>query len=321
MIKPEISVIMAVYNTEKYLDESIKSVLNQTFSNFELIIINDNSKDNSLKIIQKYQQIDKRIILLNNSENIGPAASRNEGIKISKSKYIAILDSDDISLPKRLESQYEFLESHPDVFLCGTRALFIDEDGYTINRSEFIIGNEKIKQIMPRRNCIIHSSIMFRNEGIYYREKFTYAQDYDFYLILLSKGLVLENLKDILVKYRVVSGNISSKGRNKQDLFAEKAQSFYKQRAKVGKDEYEQFNPLKILSMKDINSQKSALKYKMGICLQNRDFNNAKLLLCEYKNINNKFFIESIPYSMIITYPFIYNFYIKIKCYLKVKNF
>lgn len=320
MTKPEISVIMAAYNTEKYLDVSIKSILNQTFSNFELIIINDASKDNSLNIIDKYQKIDKRIQLLNNRKNIGPAASRNRGLKIARGKFIAILDADDISLPRRLETQHQFLEDHPDIFLCGSGTICIDESGNTIEVPEIVVGYKLIETILPRRNCIAHSSIMFRNNAFFYREKFVYSHDYDFYLILLSKGLNLENLEDRLVKYRTTSGNITFSKKNKQDLFAKTAKDFYNQRLKLGKDDYDLFEPSKILTIKDLDPESSLLKYKMGICLQNREFNNAKTLFSQYKKLNNTCFIELILYSLMINQPYVYELYQKLRHLLEKTN-
>ena len=112
---PKISVIMAVYNSEKFLNESINSILNQTFKDFEFIIINDCSTDNSLKIIKEFIKKDNRIKLINNERNLGAAGTRNEGLKIAKGKYIAILDSDDISYTQRFVIQYNYLEDNPHI--------------------------------------------------------------------------------------------------------------------------------------------------------------------------------------------------------------
>jgi glycosyltransferase involved in cell wall biosynthesis len=109
-INPQISVIMAVYNGEKYLAEAIESILNQTFKEFEFIIIDDGSKDNSLNIIKRYAKKDSRIIIIKNEKNMKLAWSLNKGLKIARGKYIARMDSDDISLTDRLEKQYYFLE-------------------------------------------------------------------------------------------------------------------------------------------------------------------------------------------------------------------
>lgn len=116
---PQISVIMSVYNGEKYLREAIDSILNQTFTHFEFIIVNDGSTDKSLNIIKSYNG--SRIILVQ-QENKGLAAALNEGIKIAKGKYIAMMDADDISLPTRLEKQIQFMEAHPEYVAIGSWA-------------------------------------------------------------------------------------------------------------------------------------------------------------------------------------------------------
>jgi len=130
--KPMISVILPVYKGERFLDETLKSILNQTFKNFELIIINDASPDSSLKIIKNYK--DKRIKLINNIKNKGFSGSINTGLKKAKGKYAAICTQDDISHPKRLEIELSYLENHPNIFLIGTSAVFIDENGKEISK-------------------------------------------------------------------------------------------------------------------------------------------------------------------------------------------
>lgn len=126
---PRVSVIMSVYNSEKYLEDSIKSILNQSFKDFEFIIVNDCSNDNSLKIINKYKENDVRIRLINNSKKINLANSLNKCLKVAKGKYIARMDADDISIKNRLEIQYNFMEENEDIFLCGGSAIVINEYG------------------------------------------------------------------------------------------------------------------------------------------------------------------------------------------------
>ena len=120
---------MPVYNAEKYLVESIESILNQSLKNFEFIIINDGSKDKSLGIIKKYAKKDKRIILLNNSRNLGLQKTLNKGLEVARGKYVARMDADDISLPKRLEIQFNYMEDHLEIFLVGSSAIVIDGNG------------------------------------------------------------------------------------------------------------------------------------------------------------------------------------------------
>jgi glycosyltransferase involved in cell wall biosynthesis len=253
----KISVIMGVYNSERFLDDSIQSILDQIFKDFEFIIIDDCSTDNSLDIIKNYAKQDKRIILIENKKNIGLTKSLNKGLRIAKGKYIARIDADDIALPERLEKQYKYLEEHQDIFLIGGAALVIDKNGKEIKKYKPIVNKNKLKRLLKERNAIYHPTIMFRNEGFLYREKFYYSQDYDFYLKMLSgeKGLV--NISDVLIKYRMSPEAVSFSQRAKQKLFAEKAKEFYHQRLKYKKDEYDKFNPNEILK---INVKKSTDK-------------------------------------------------------------
>lgn len=248
--KPKISVIMAVYNSEKFLAESIESVLNQTFKEFEFIIIDDASIDKSIEIIKKYKKQNKKIILIKNKTNIGPACSRNKGLNIARGKYIAILDADDISLSKRFGIQYNYLENHKDIFLIGGGAININQHGKQTAIHKPITNIRELKTFLEQKNIIYHPTIMFINEkNNFYRSKFRYSQDYDFYFCLLSKGKIITNIPEILIKYRINSKSISFSKRAKQELFAEKAREFYSQRLKYGIDGYAKFEPYKILSL------------------------------------------------------------------------
>ena len=116
-MNPKVTVLMPVYNCEKYLRESIESILNQTFKDFEFLIINDGSSDKSAEIVESYN--DNRINFVQNEKNIGLAASLNRGLDIAKGEYIARMDADDISLPERLEKQVRFMETNPQIGICG----------------------------------------------------------------------------------------------------------------------------------------------------------------------------------------------------------
>lgn len=117
---PEISVVMPVYNASQYLAEAIESIVSQTFTDWELIIIDDGSTDDSKLIIKRYAQSDKRIRYYKNEQNMGVIRTLNKGINLSTGKYIARMDADDISLPTRFDTQYRFLENNADVAMCGT---------------------------------------------------------------------------------------------------------------------------------------------------------------------------------------------------------
>jgi len=282
--KPKISVIMSAYNSENFIAEAMDSILNQTFKDFELIIVNDASTDNTWNIIKKYQRKDKRIKVLSNKKNLYATISRNKAIKISNGKYIAIQDADDFSLPERLQIQHDYLESHQDIFLLGTGAVIINKKGDKIKTFKPITNLVKLKKCLEKTNCIYQPTIMFRNEGgLLYREKMYYSEDYDFYLVLLSKEKVLNNIKDKLVKYRILRNSVSHSKTTKQYLFAEKAKEFYFQRLKYGKDEYNQFNPKEILNMDPmkINNRK-VLELEIKVSLKTKNRINAKRLTKEY---------------------------------------
>lgn len=257
MKNPEISIIMSVYNSENFLEESIKSILNQTFKNFEFIIINDFSTDNSLNIIKKYKKIDNRIVLINNKSNLGLTKSLNIGINNAQGKFIARLDSDDLAIPTRLEKQYNFLTKNKEITLVGSGIYQMYTDFERIKK--VLTNHKKIKKKLTSKNCLIHSTIMFRNDNYIYREKFVYSQDYDLYLNLLSKNKKIENINEPLVKYRVHKGAISWTKNSKQKLFAKKANEFYHQRLKNNKDNYADFDPKEILNIKIKNSTNSII--------------------------------------------------------------
>ncbi|WP_051291354.1 glycosyltransferase family 2 protein [Pedobacter glucosidilyticus] len=206
MISPDITVFMAVYNGERYLQEAIDSILHQTFKNFELLIINDGSTDNSENII--LQNKDPRIRLINNPKNQGLVITRNIGLQEAKGKYIAILDSDDIALPQRLEIQYNFMESHQDIAICGSKALQFNH-----LKEEVLIDvhTDYLAERLIFGNVFVNSSIILRREaalqvGGY--QNYSLGEDYDLAL-RISESYPIANLNEILVKYRIHQHNIT----------------------------------------------------------------------------------------------------------------
>jgi len=252
----KISVVMPAYNSEKYLAEAIESILNQTFKNFEFIIINDGSTDKTLKILKKYAKKDRRIRIINHIKNLGIVKTRNDGLKEAQGEYIAIMDSDDISLPERLQIQYEYLKNNKEVFFVSSGAELIDKNG---NKIRDLIPPTKDKELYERlnkKNCLMQPTIMLKNQHIQYRKKFHLAEDYDFYLRLLSDNKKLANLPNKLIKCRISSSSSTYTNQAKIRLFSEKAREFYFQRLKNGKDKYASFDPKDILKM-DIEKSKN----------------------------------------------------------------
>lgn len=214
---PKLSVIMSVYNGEKYLREAIESILNQTFTDFEFIIINDGSTDNSLAIIRSYD--DRRIRSLNNETNIGLTKSLNNALKVATGEYIARQDADDISLPDRFEAQLKYFEQYPEVALLGTSKYVISEDG-TILRKVIALSNPG--RTLLKENVFTHGSVMFKKAVVdelgYYNEFFKYSQDYELWL-RIAKQYEVRNLKSVLYYLRFHSNNIRIKNKEQAMLF------------------------------------------------------------------------------------------------------
>ena len=232
MIKePKISVAMAVYNGEKYLREAVDSILNQTFTDFEFIIINDGSTDRTREILESYN--DPRIVLIN-QEHIGFTKSLNKGIALAKGDYIARQDADDISMPERLEKQLEFLENNKNVALLGTAAKIVDERGMYFQTIEFPCDYSSIQKGIKRYNPFIHGSVMFKREYFFdlggYRDFFWTSQDYDLWLRFIEKYEVA-NLLTSLYKRRIVPHSITLKN----IVLQKKMSRFAKQLAKARK--------------------------------------------------------------------------------------
>lgn len=202
---PEISVVMSVYNSESYLKESVDSILNQTFTDFEFILTDDSSTDNSLAILEQYALKDKRITLLKNIQNSGLATNLNKMISISKGKYIARMDADDISLPERLQKQYDFMENKPDVGVYGTQ---ITPFGSKAVKMHFApLTHEEILASILFTNPMMHPTVMFRKSiftetGIRYNENLRTSQDLDLWFSLIRKTR-FGNSPEVLLKYRI----------------------------------------------------------------------------------------------------------------------
>lgn len=202
-----ISVIMSVYNAEKYLVKAIKSTLTQSLGDFEFIIIDDNSQDKSADIISEFAQKDQRIKYIKNKENRGLTYSLNKALGLTQGNYIARMDADDISHPNRLERQYGYLQNNQEISLVGTTAYNIDENGEVISERNVPLTYENIKEKIKMVNPIIHPSVMFKKEDILaiggYNEKFKKVQDYELWFRIIANGLKVENLEDRLLYYRV----------------------------------------------------------------------------------------------------------------------
>ncbi len=215
MTKSLISVVMSNYNTdESYLRASIESILNQTYKNFEFIIVDDCSTDNSVNVIESYT--DKRIKLIKNKENMGLTKSLNIAIKSAKGEFIARMDADDISLPQRFEKQVEFLTHNPEFIACGTAIKIIggQKEGKIIRRTIPDIETFRIYLLFGNYPNIAHPTAMFnhsllKKHNIEYDEKYLLAQDYKMW-VNCSKYAPCYNLDDVLLQYRIHNKAVST---------------------------------------------------------------------------------------------------------------
>ena len=206
----KISVLLPVYNAEKYISEAVASILSQTYTNFELIILDDGSTDRSMSIIQGFN--DSRIRIASNESNSGLIYTLNKGLKLAKGEYIARMDADDISLPTRFEKQVEFLDAHPEVGVLGTN---YETFGKESKKSNLFCLNNEIRVVKYFENPICHPSVMIRKavieaNNIAYRNDFLHMEDWGFWMDL-SKHTELRNLPETLLKYRLEGQNITVK--------------------------------------------------------------------------------------------------------------
>jgi len=233
---PNISVVMTVYNSAAYLEAAIDSILNQSFGDFEFIIIDDGSEDNSCRIIQCYN--DSRIRLFQNDVNKGIVFCLNFGIKHSCGEFIVRMDSDDICELNRLEEQLKFMQNHPHISLCGTRTKIIDQDDQILSIRESKIGDQQIKiALFLGETSISHPTAIIRRKfllfnHLYYNPDYPYAEDYELWC-RISILTDLENLSVPLVRYRVHEKSSSALFSKIQRLSARAALSTYMQRIGV----------------------------------------------------------------------------------------
>ena len=204
---PQISIVMSVYNCEKYLSFAIESILKQSFNDYEFIIVNDGSTDSTLSIINNYKNTDTRIKLIKNSNNIGLPASLNKAINSSKGKYIARQDADDISKVNRLQVQYDFMEKNA-IDILGSNCSYIDiknhdifsDDKFSKNNSYFNILLSQ-KAIFPHGTAFIRSNVIKKLKG--YNENFYYSQDGELWLRALKNNYKLFVMSEFLYEYRL----------------------------------------------------------------------------------------------------------------------
>lgn len=204
---PNVSVIMSVHNNEQFLKAAVESILNQTYKDFEFIITNDCSTDSSLEILRDLSKKDKRIILIENNENLGLTASLNNMINLSKGKFIARMDGDDIAFPYRIEKQLNVFENNTDIGIVFTDEELIDKDGNKVCDSWKPKQVHKILEILPYHCEITHPSVMIKKSILMkhglYNTAYRTGQDKELWLRLLENKVNFYYLKEKLLSYRI----------------------------------------------------------------------------------------------------------------------
>lgn len=213
----DMSVIMSIYNEPiEWVKQSINSILNQTFNNFEFIIINDNPERlSNNKLLKQYKEIDPRVLIISNKQNIGLTKSLNIGLEKAKGKYIARMDADDISYKERLEKQFEFLELNPDYIVCGTQIKFFGDQIKSSSPRWIKFNDFEIKSRLLLSTVFAHPTVMIRRDvllknNLKYDESFKQAQDYSLWVALYPFGK-FHNLEDVFLDYRISDRQITSK--------------------------------------------------------------------------------------------------------------
>ena len=214
---PKVSVILSVFNGERFLKETIESILNQSFADFEFIIIDDGSVDNTWKLLQHYKKMDARIVLMRNERNKGETYSINLGIHNSRSQLITITQCGAISNKSRLEKQYKLFEENKRYVLVGGQATYCDVEGKTLQDTSFPLDDEDIrKSLYIGRIIFEHPSVMFRKlNGMNYRENTFPEPDFDFWLRVSFHGK-LRNIDEVLIRRIIHPKRISLTRRYEQ---------------------------------------------------------------------------------------------------------
>ena len=231
-VAPTVSIFMPVYNSEKYLAETLESLLSQTYCDFEIIIADDGSTDKSLQIARDYENKDKRIKVFSLPHN-GEVKTRNEAIKHTNpnSKYLLNHDSDDISLPNKLEKLVGYLEEHPEITIVGCFAEYFDDEHKYRGQPPIEWQSERIRETFGEVNSMINSTALIRKDVFEtlggYREEYRSVDDYDFFARVLLAGFSLANIPEMLHKIRLHPNSIGSKRPQLQEKLARQIRQNY----------------------------------------------------------------------------------------------
>ena len=235
---PKVSVVMSVYNGERHLREAVDSILSQSLSDFEFIVVDDGSTDDTWEILTSYA--DPRMMLVRNQENVGLSRSLNRALEMAKGEYIARMDADDVSLPERLGEQVQFLDASQDVGLISCPFIEIDQESHEVRLFPLPATDDHIMaNLLSGRNCLSHGATLFRRECVEqvgaYRDQFEFAQDYDLWLRIAERYKVA-NLEQPFYQQRIRPDRISTVQKPAQDEYARWALELAEERVTKGQD-------------------------------------------------------------------------------------
>lgn len=255
-----VSILMPTYNVENYVEEAVKSILNQTYTNFELIIIDDCSTDHTFEILKKLKDTDRRIKLIRNERNLKICKTLNKGFKVSQGNYILRMDGDDISVPRRLEVMKDYLDHHNEVMLVGSQVISIDQEGKELSRKRYPKFPQTIRKCNQINSSVLH--IWLARREVYetlqgYRD-IPYAEDYDFLLRGELHGYYYANVDEFLYKVRIRTGNTSSANGLVQRKTAKFVQQLHKKEMKLGREDFNLDEYHKAIACTDVQKKKHA---------------------------------------------------------------
>jgi hypothetical protein len=291
---PRLSVLMPVYNAEKFLAEAIESILQQSFSDFEFIIIDDCSTDSSVTIIQSYQ--DARIKLYSNTANSGISYSLNRGIELATTELIARMDADDISYPQRLQRQYDYLLAHPECAMVSSFARMITEEKKVIRIDEF--KSELYYYNLTFSCWIYHPTVVYRKGPVQEVGMYSvpYAEDFELWW-QLSRHFVITTLPEVLLDYRVTSQSLHQVQKRQEYTLAQQQQILRNIRYYAGLDYVISENHVECLQhnfqpLLEEQSVSSVLE-----CLRKLDFITTKIVEKQNPNLNKEDILTAVFYK------------------------
>jgi glycosyltransferase involved in cell wall biosynthesis len=239
---PTVSVLMAAYNAERHVRPAIESILNQSFRDFEFIIVDDGSTDSTPGILQEYASRDPRVRILTNEKNLGLIRSLNKGIDAAHASLVARMDADDISYPDRVDKQVRYMKAHPEVCMVATSYERIDGNGNLLSTHSLAVGREQLKKMMRAACAVIHGSVMYSREKVIvlgkYREGCLHNEDYDLWLRMIEKEEI-DALPDVLYQFRIVPESITFAKSAEMEYYARLVRRFARERKLHGKDSYD----------------------------------------------------------------------------------